>query len=256
VAGAATATEDVRPARPLAAGVRAVVLCLVLFIPYALFGTAVLQGRRQRSLNASTHLRVSAVDIGLDQLVVADPSPRGLRSGPALLKGSGRTGAAAPIVIVGHGITYGGPFRHLTALRPGGQVLLREGAGAPLAYSVEQVVHDPPRNIAIGRGTQALVLETSPSLYHPSRTFAVVARAVGGAETTAPNTIRLAPSAGSTASLALGVILLGALGAGWAWRETFRRSLTRSLSLATRIGAAGLAYAIWTLLLRAAPPLF
>ena len=93
------------------------------------------------------------------------------------------------------------------------------------------------------------------SAYHPSHGFVVVARLIDGPQSGDPRTIPLPRFGGSVSSLALGIVLLAALGAGWASREMVRQSLPRLVSTVTRVSAACVAYAVWQLLLRAATPL-
>ncbi len=86
---------------------RAAGVLLLLFLVYALFGSALLEGHAQESLNRATHLRVTSADIGLDSLVTGSDSSAALGEGPGVVPGSGKPGSSQPIVIVGHRVAAG-----------------------------------------------------------------------------------------------------------------------------------------------------
>jgi hypothetical protein len=228
-----------------------------MFVPYALFVTAVSEGRRQRGLDPANHLRLTMADIGLDDLVSQQPPPGGLGAGPVLVRGSGVPGGTAPIVIVGRRVAQGAPFRHISSLRPGQVVSLREGGGQPFSYIVERsLVVSANRRITEPMGGQALVLETSNPAFIGTGVLAVVARLSGAGAVTLPQeAIRLTGAGGSLPRLLDALALAGLLGVGWACRALWRPRLNGMLRLATTGCAVCVALAVWQLLLRAAPSL-
>jgi LPXTG-site transpeptidase (sortase) family protein len=241
---------------PTLAGARAVLLCLVGLVVYTVFGTAVLQGHRQSALNRLSHLRLSVVDIGLDQWVVDGTDGQHLATGPGVLRGSGLPGGTAPILIVGHRIAEGGPFRNLAAIRPGRAILLGEGSREPLTYVVERVVKVPSSGaISEPSGPQILVLETSSPAYLPRGAVAVVARLSGGVADPQPIAVRLLPDRLAPAPFLAAAMLLAFVGVGWAWRTRMRPAMTVAVAITTRVAAAALGFGVWQLMLRGAPPL-
>jgi hypothetical protein len=122
--------------RVVAAAVSAVGCTLIAFVGYALLVSGLREGRAQRSLSEVAHVRVASPDIGLDNLVVASESRHSLTQGPGFAPGSGPPGGAVPIVIVGHRVANGGPFRHLGALRGGNRIVLTDH-GTGYVYVVD-----------------------------------------------------------------------------------------------------------------------
>jgi len=233
-------------------GIRAVGVVLLLFVAYALYGTAILEGQSQHTLDhATTLLHVTAPDIGLDDVVVPDDSRSSLAKGPGLVPGSGAPGTAKPIVIAGHRTTYGAPFRHLAALRPGQLITLRTSKGVTFSYEViEQVRTSPSSELAAGAGSQMLFLVTANPPYGDHGRVVIEARltnAVGAA--TGAQTVRLPSLRGSVPDAALAVIALGLLAAAWVIRARERHRLPGWAAWAAWPLCALLAFACWQLLL-------
>jgi len=233
------------------AGVRAVGIALVCFVLYALYGTALLEGHAQRHLDPSTHLRLSSVNIGLDELVLGSDSAGNLRKGPGLAAGSGLPGSAAPIVIMGHRTAAGGPFRHLSALRPGASIVLRSPGGPTYTYVVDGLVTTTPRAvIRPSPGAQVLYLVTAAPAYQDGRRLVVVARSLTGPRANpVSQAYRLPGLGGSPASAVEAVLLLGLLGAGWVARSRWRLDLPRWVVWGAWVPALLVTYAASVLLL-------
>jgi LPXTG-site transpeptidase (sortase) family protein len=236
------------------AGVRAVGTVLVVFVLYALYATSWSQGHAQRSLSPQTHLRVSMPDIGLDQFVVGSDTRASLAKGPGVVPGSGRPGVPKPLVIVGHRVANGAPFRHLTAIRPGETITLRSPHGQDYRYSVERTVTTSPgASVELSSGPQALILVTAAPAYRDSERFVVVARLLGAAGVSAtPERVALPGLPGSWTYLALGVAAMAVLGIGWAARAVVRPG--GWARWATWAGAVLVGYVVCLALLRSMSP--
>jgi LPXTG-site transpeptidase (sortase) family protein len=243
-AGSADAGQDLddgvgargRPTRireEVSCGVRAVGLVLVCFVLYALFGTALYEGHVQRHLLAAGGLRLSSPDIGLDSAVVQGDSRSALLRGPGLVPGSAQPGENGPLVIAGHRTAAGGPFRHLTALHPGDQIVLRTRAGQTFTYAVERSVTTSPRAVIQQEpGPQALLLITATPAYQGRDRLVVEARlvaatnqvqSVGGAP------YRLPDLSGSVANGFVAGALIALLGVGWAVRSRYKSKLRKRM---------------------------
>jgi LPXTG-site transpeptidase (sortase) family protein len=226
-------------------------IALVCFVLYALYGTALLEGYAQRHLNPRTHLRLSSVNIGLDQLVLGGDSPGNLRKGPALAAGSSVPGSAGPIVIVGHRTAAGGPFRHLSALQAGASIVLRSPGGRAYTYVVEGSETTTPRGLIQQRpGAQMLYLVTATPAYQDGRRLVVIARLLAGTGAKPVSQTYRLPGLEGSPSDALGAALfLCLLGAGWAVRSRWRRRLPRWVLWGAWAPAALATYAASVLLL-------
>ena len=227
-------------------------VALILLVVYAVFGTAVLEGRAQRSMSAESHIRVTSPDTGLDSLVVAGDSRSALGKGPGFAPGLDAPGGNRPVMIVGHRVGNGAPFRHLSALRPGTRVTLRRGDGPAYVYAVERAITTTPRaSIAEPVGTQVLLLVSATPPYHDSRRLVVVARLMGGAQVGAQQT-RLPALGGSPFDLVLGAALLALISCGWGvWRVRVRAAPVWARGAAL-ISTAIAVYVMWGVLLGAA----
>jgi len=236
--------------RATAAGALAVGIALTLFVGYAVYGTAITEGRAQRALSPATHLRIASPDIGLDALVLASDRRADLARGPGVVGGSGMPGAAAPVVLAGHRTTDGAPFRHLGALRIGSQVTLILG-GKAFAYEVNTVrTSSPGATLQLSGTSQALVLVSGAPAYRDAQRIVVVAHLVGiGAQGVPARALRLPDVGGSPPDLAAALVALVMLGGLWAVRTTRRAALPRWARRGVWLPAAALTYISWVFLL-------
>jgi len=229
---------------------RAIGVVLVLFVVYAVYGSALIQGRAQRALKAASYARISAVDIGLDQLVLGSDSKSALAKGPGFAPASGILGGSSPVMIVGHRTVDGGPFRHLSALKPGDSVVVRAGDGSIFRYEVDRVVTTTPRaTLTEAPGAQVLYLVSATPAYHDSGRLVVVARLVGSSRSPSPQSMTLPAFGGSIRDLFLGLVVLALLGWGWAVRSIRRQALPLWAAWGAWLPAIAMAFLSWQLLL-------
>jgi LPXTG-site transpeptidase (sortase) family protein len=226
---------------------------LVLFLGFALLGTAVIQGQAQHTLEASPKsLHISAPVIGLDLVVVGGDSRRDLGRGPGLVPGSGQPGSALPIVIVGSRITNGGPFRHLGALRDADVVTLRVGPTS-VPFEVVQVTTETTGGRFVDPGgPQRLYLVTSNPPYQDRNRLVVVAQATTSARTGAAHAgvnVVIPALRGSPMDLAIAICLLGIVAFGWSWRSICRAQMPRWARVGSWLPAVLGSYLFWRLLL-------
>ena len=130
---------------------------------------------RVRDGEALARLRIPR--LGLDTIVVEGTSTEDLRKGPGhyrmtSLPGSGRTTA-----IAGHRTTFGAPFRHIDALRPGDSITV-ELAHGTFTYRVVgyRIVKSNDWRIIRDRGFDQLVLSACHPIYRASHRYVVFAR--------------------------------------------------------------------------------
>jgi sortase A len=115
--------------------------------------------------------------IGLRAVVVRGTAPADLREGPGLLDGTPLPGERGTTAIAGHRTTYGAPFRHLDALRPGDAITVRLPYGT-FRYSVEGSRIVAPTDLSVLRriGHDRLVLSACHPLFSAARRIVVFAR--------------------------------------------------------------------------------
>lgn len=95
------------------------------------------------------------------QVVVEGTGGQDLEKGPGHLRSTVLPGQAGTSVLLGRGLAFGGPFRHLPDLRPGDRVTVTTGQGA-FTYVVERLRHPgDPLPGALAAGQSRLVLATS-----------------------------------------------------------------------------------------------
>jgi sortase A len=96
---------------------------------------------------------LEAPRVGMRYVVVEGTTAADLRAGPGHRGDTPLPGQAGVSVIYGRGVTFGGPFRHLTDLRPGDVITATTGQGT-FDYRVDGVRHagdalpDPVRSNA------------------------------------------------------------------------------------------------------------
>ena len=198
----------------LTTALRATGVILILFVLYALYGTAMLEGQAQHDLGSAQRLHISAPEIGLDDVVVDGDSIHALTEGPGTVPGSAQPGASGPIMIVGHRTTYGAPFGHISDLKPGELVTLSGATGQAFAYVVTTIEHATPNADLSGLPPgQLLVLVSANPPYQDQSRIAVIA--VREDSEAVLQKVRLPGLTGSPLDFLLGVLVLGAAVATW-----------------------------------------
>src|SRR5262249_51762489 len=123
-------------------------VAVLLFIGYEVAVSGLFEARSQRSLLArfqadaqspadSTGAFLSGDPMALldipslhvTQVVVEGATPSLLREGPGPLQGTPLPGQPGNVVLAGRRVTYGGPFRRLSELRPGDRIVLTTAQG-------------------------------------------------------------------------------------------------------------------------------
>jgi LPXTG-site transpeptidase (sortase) family protein len=232
-------------------------ILLILLVVYALFGTALLEGRTQRSLSATGHARLSIPDVGLDSLVLSGDARADLRGGPGMVPGSGAAGSDVPVVIVGSRVTNGASFRHLDALSSGARIVLTVPHVGAFTYVVERKLTTTEHAvISEPAGPQTLLLVSASPTYHDTRRLVIVSRLVTDVNRPfEPQTVRLPGLHGSVVDLVLGVTLMLFVATMWGLRASRRRWLRAWLLWGSWLPAAVLAWISWQLLLGSMSPL-
>jgi sortase A len=133
--------------------------------------------RSRRDGDAVAELRIPR--IGLHAVVVRGTAADDLREGPGLLDGTPLPGEHGTTAIAGHRTTYGAPFRHLDALRPGDAIALRLPFGS-FHYAVEATRIVDPADLSVLRRVRhdRLVLTACHPLFSAARRIVVLARLV------------------------------------------------------------------------------
>lgn len=257
--------------------IRAVGSGLVLFVIWALYGTAVVQGLHQSRMNA--HFRrapvfepgrlltrrpapgspVAVLDIpaiGVHQTVVEGVGATELEGAPGRVRTSALPGAPGMTVVVGHRTVDGAPFRNLGALRTGAQLSLT----TTTSYSTYAVSRSPShtRTVPGSSGPSRLLLVTADPPYQVRDTLVVTATSTSGPSITSVGT---APQVvvprlhGSLLAATGAATILVVLGAGlWASSRGDFGSLPRWSVLAARPIVAVVVLSLYTVVLRALPP--
>jgi len=134
--------------------------------------------RSRRSGDPLAELRIPR--ISLRAIVVRGTALADLREGPGLLDGTPLPGEHGTTAIAGHRTTYGAPFRHLDALRPGDRIDVRLPYGA-FRYAVEATRIVDPGDLSVLRRVRhdRLVLSACHPLFSAARRIVVLARLVG-----------------------------------------------------------------------------
>ena len=232
------ATARIRPMRLAGAALVGFGLAIALFLAFEFLYTGQLEGRSQRALMATFRHRLAAGQfnapdqpvqsgpvavlripaLGGDQVVVQGSSPEDLKKGPGHLPGTPLPGEFGNSVVVGHRLTYGGPFAHLDRLATGDTITVLTGQGR-FAYKVTHVATvQPGQSDVIGPTADSrLTLVTSTSALSSDRR-AVTATLIGnpvGVATRPPATAGSDElgTVGDVAGLYLAIIWLIALAA-------------------------------------------
>jgi sortase A len=146
--------------------------------PVRLAAAARAFARTRRDGDAVGEIRIER--IGLRAVVVRGTALADLREGPGLLDGTPLPGEHGTTAIAGHRTTYGAPFRHLDALRPGDRIDLHLPYGA-FRYAVEATRIVDPGDVSVLRRIrrERLVLSACHPLFSAARRIVVLARLVG-----------------------------------------------------------------------------
>jgi sortase A len=131
---------------------------------------------RTRTRDGAAVGRLQIPRIGVDTVVVAGTSAADLREGPGVYEESVLPGAGGTTAIAGHRTTYGAPFRHLDALRPGDEIALRMPYGTFTYRVTGSRVVDPGDVAAVAaasRGVARLVLTACTPLFSAARRLVV-----------------------------------------------------------------------------------
>ena len=175
-------------------------IALTLFLAYEFVFTGYYEARSQHSLLPEFQQRIAEGGgfdsltapvpsgpvasiqipaIGVDQVVSEGSSPQDLKQGPGHLPGSPVPGEFGNSVILGHRLTYGGPFGKLDQLKPGDLITTVTGLGK-FTYKVDRVrVIVPGESDVIGPALHSdLTLVTSRAVGSTDR-LAVISTLVG-----------------------------------------------------------------------------
>jgi sortase A len=133
--------------------------------------------RTRRDGDPVAELRIPR--ISLRAIVVRGTAAADLREGPGLLDGTPLPGQHGTTAIAGHRTTYGAPFRHLDALRPGDAISVRLPYGS-FRYAVEGTRIVGPGDLSVLRRVHhdRLVLSACHPLFSAARRIVVLARLV------------------------------------------------------------------------------
>jgi sortase A len=121
--------------------------------------------------------RIRLASAGIDDVMVEGTGAGDLRSGPGHYPGTPLPGRHGTVAVAGHRTTYGAPFRHLDAVRPGDRVELRMPYG-DFTYRVERTRIVPPSAIWVTKavGYDRLILSACHPLYSAAQRIVVFAR--------------------------------------------------------------------------------
>jgi sortase A len=121
--------------------------------------------------------RIRLPAAGLDDVVVEGTDGGDLRNGPGHYPATPLPGQRGTVAIAGHRTTYGAPFRHLDAVKPGDRVEVTMPYGV-FTYRVERTRIVPPTAIWVTRrvGYDRLILSACHPLYSAAQRIVVFAR--------------------------------------------------------------------------------
>jgi sortase A len=121
--------------------------------------------------------RIMIPKIGVSFVVVQGTDETSLQKGPGHYPGTALPGLGQTVAIAGHRTTYLAPFRHLDALRPGNEIVLRMPYGR-FTYTVEYRRIVLPTALWVTRnvGYDRLVLSACNPLYSAAQRIIIFAR--------------------------------------------------------------------------------
>jgi sortase A len=173
---------------------------------------------------------LEAPAIGLRYVVVEGTAAGDLRAGPGHRRDTPLPGQAGVSLVYGRAVSFGGPFRHITRLRPGDTLTVTTGQGT-FNYRVDRVrrAGDPvPDPLGAGQGRLTLVTAEGVSwragwvpdqaVYVDATLLNAAVPAPSGRPTAVPRAEEaLQPDPGALVPLVLWLqVMLLATGA-WAW---------------------------------------
>jgi sortase A len=131
--------------------------------------------RRADGGDAIGRIRLRSAD--LDEVVVEGTDGGDLRNGPGHYPATPLPGQRGTVAIAGHRTTYGAPFRHLDAVKPGDRVEVSMPYGV-FSYRVERTRIVPPTAIWVTKrvGFDRLILSACHPLYSAAQRIVVFAR--------------------------------------------------------------------------------
>lgn len=123
--------------------------------------------------------RIRLPAAGVNEVMVEGTGTADLRSGPGHYPATPFPGQSGTVAVAGHRTTYGAPFRHLDAVRPGDRVELAMPYGV-FAYRVERTRIVKPTAVWVTRsvGHDRLILSACHPLYSAAQRIVVFARLV------------------------------------------------------------------------------
>jgi LPXTG-site transpeptidase (sortase) family protein len=261
--------------RPALTGVATVGVALLLFVLYALYGTALFEGRSQRALQREFRGETEAIargaslspkiladlsipEVGIDEIVTEGTTSAALANGPAFVPPLTNSPQPPPVVIIGHRTAYGGAFRHLGDLRAGNQVTIRTTQGVVATYIVERKLNIGPHSrVTSPDGQQRLYLVSADPAYTDQGRIVVVARRTdAGSSLRAPTPppVPIPSLHGSAPGAAAGILIIVALFVASAALALYATVWSRIARVAMRVVQVVLMIALWSFLLRGFSP--
>jgi sortase A len=123
--------------------------------------------------------RIRLAAAGVNDVMVEGTDTEDLRSGPGHYSYTPFPGQSGTVAVAGHRTTYGAPFRHLDAVRPGDHVELTMPYGE-FTYRVERTRIVKPTDVWVTKpvGYNRLILSACHPLYSAAQRIVVFARLV------------------------------------------------------------------------------
>jgi sortase A len=155
---------------------------------------------------------LDAPGAGLHRVVVVEgTSPAALQDGPGHRRDTVLPGQAGTSVVMGRGLTFGAPFRHLANLSVGDSVTVTTGQGT-FRYLVDRLRRpgDPVPGLEAGQGRLTLVTAVGSSwqtVFAPGQVRYVDATLVGTPVAAAPLAPSILPSSEGVMSTDDGVLM-------------------------------------------------
>jgi LPXTG-site transpeptidase (sortase) family protein len=261
--------------RPALTGVATVGVALLLFVLYALYGTAIFEGRSQRALQREFRGEAAAIahgaslspkiladlsipEVGIDEIVTEGTTSAALANGPAFVPPLTSSPQPPPVVIIGHRTTYGGAFRHLGDLRVGSPVTIRTTQGVVATYVVERKLNIGLHSrVTSPDGQQRLYLVSADPAYTDHGRLVVVARrtdAGSSLQAPTPPPVPIPSLHGSAPGAAAGILMIVALFVASAALALYATVWSRIARVAMRVVQVVLMIALWSFLLRGFSP--
>jgi sortase A len=124
--------------------------------------------------------RIRVPSAGVDDVMVEGTAAGDLRKGPGHYPATPLPGQRGTVGVAGHRTTYGAPFRHLDAVRPGDRIQLSMPYGV-FDYRVERTRIVPPTAVWVTDRVSydRLILSACHPLYSAAQRIVVFARLVG-----------------------------------------------------------------------------